>query len=411
MMQNGGSPPSKTRQLYDASTRTSTINLAEKVEIIDGSATRRLTDDELFDQVDTDKSGQISLDEFTKLITVMRTNMKRTHKQETEAEKAYRRTKMMRQMLKVSTLMCTVLLIGNMGLSYTVYVLGKDTSVGSHVHATIGATEMTDRDGRVVETGIAYKTIDYSTLQSIPDEESLARLHLLRTQTMTHLPDPRAFKSASAYDSAVESAQRDVTEKVVSYETFNVTDTTTKVLVVKTVSGAKYVVTDKQDGSDVDVTYASPVRRVLRGSYSQETRNTCASLGCDEDSCVIGVSEVEAIFEGTSVACHGHTLWEWPSLFNAPGGSATKQASFPPRVLPSNSLAYNNIVHPVDRNDAPSWLNTKEEEEEAISDKPSSNSARRLDVTTMARCRRKCGGQKSCTIKCWTSKRKVRQSC
>jgi hypothetical protein len=169
-----------TMQKAAVDSRSSTQELAARIDTLDVQVAGHDDEGDLFDLVDKDKSGTISRDEFAKVVHVIKTNVSKAHRTESEAERAARRVKLMRLAVITLGLFLVFFLVGNMGLSYTVYRLSKDTQVGSSaaVVGDAGAEHvvMTDRYQHAVQTGAALSEVGQEELAHAADTDLPQRL-------------------------------------------------------------------------------------------------------------------------------------------------------------------------------------------------------------------------------------------
>lgn len=302
MSTGNGGPPRGETQLFgqDKSSRASTIHLAQKIEEIDGDAA--LNEYQLFDIVDSDNSGSISRDEFSKVVQVIKTNMVRTHRQATKAEADLRRMKLMKSALVLLLCFTVMNLAGNMGLSYAVYKFSKDFRISTTDHND-GHAEMRDRQGKVVETGVSLYT------SSLLDVSNQANFDIFDRIEELQIPGASVTNGSLLEMDVYATPTRSVRIQSwkwmdVGHMVFTAMDDT-KVLIsnglIDYMDPANGVVAfDASDAPWASDVNAQPVLNSFVG--------TCAAHNCPKSECSAHTSDGDL----SSVMCNGVSVWQWP---------------------------------------------------------------------------------------------------
>jgi hypothetical protein len=278
------------------SMRSSVAAIADTLE-----AAEAFSDEQLFDLVDKDKSGTISRDEFGKLIQVVRMNVSSKQRQESEAERQARRIRFMRISIGMIMLLLMVILLGNMGLSYAVYKLSKDTSIGSSRNVANDEGNdhvvMTDRYKHTIQTGLALKTVSEDELDHAADSDLPQRLKGTRYMT-----DGGEFRYATTKWWAFNGANVSI------YELWDGSR------MASSSAGAS-----GDAASDSDFALLEPPTGVVMPSDSSALADVCSMRGCTAAGACVGLrSSVTRYQQPTtsvlhSVRCAGAEIWSWPS--------------------------------------------------------------------------------------------------
>lgn len=377
----GGMPPSKVHQHYASNTRESTFKFAEKVEKMD---TENLTNTQLFDLVDADQSGSISRQEFDKVVQVIRTNIIRTHKQETEAERSARRLKMMRSVLIALSIFVFITLLGNMGLSYAVFQFARETSVSNRELIPLGegsaSSTMTDRYDHIVQTGSSISRMDLSELfasgSAAPPSEIMNRIERITYSVLYKRVRRSDHASDEAFEAALMAGTRNITTAVQNWYSFT-TASNHEVVVLEGVDGARM---SFSTNPDEDAVVTTPTMRILPATTHTSFEHLCTKAQCPTSSCDMGISSINGDLGVTEVFC-GHTsLWKWPS---------------PAQTALNTTYEYPNKI--VSSANIPGYADFKAQQAQDLNGMSTTEEGRQLSHTPnhrqMTRCANNCRGR------------------